>query len=70
MTKYKLCWTIEDKEWSPGEQHSYSYYCNSKIDLMECYQQALTEKGYNFKVYVRRWNQFCLTNIKLKGHKE
>ena len=73
MMKYKLCWVTEDtpdEEWLPGAQIHHDFYCNNKTELFKQYRQALTEHGYNFDVYVWRWNQYCLTNIYLKGYNE
>lgn len=64
--KYRLDWVTEDEgdeEWLPGEQHSHSYFCNNKTELFKRYQQAVTEQGYDFEVYVWNWNQYVLSNI-------
>ena len=64
--KYRLDWVTEDEgdeEWLPGEQSSHSYFCNNKTELLKRYQQAVTEQGFNFEVYVWNWNQYVLSNI-------
>ena len=69
MTKYKLTWITEDdpdEDWLSGEQHSHSYYCNNKTALFKRYLQAKVEQGYDFEIYVRNENRYCLTDIKLE----
>ena len=64
--KYRLDWVTEDEpdeEWLSGEQTPHSYYCNNKTDLFKRHEQAVTEQGYNFEVYVWNWNQYMLSNI-------
>ena len=66
--RYCLKWITEDEpdeEWLPGEQIPHEFYCNNKTELFKRYQQALTEQGYDFEVYVWNWNQYYLTNMKL-----
>lgn len=65
--RYCLKWITEDEpdKWLPGEQIPHEFYCSNKTELLKRYQQALTEQGYDFEVYVWNLNQYYLTNMKL-----
>jgi len=66
LFRYRIDWLTEDEadeEWLPGEQHKHSKYCNNKTELHRIHQQALTEGGFCFDVYVWNYNQYMLTNI-------
>lgn len=69
IPKYKLTWVTEDEpdeEWLWGEQHIHEAFFNNKTELFQRIEQAKTEQGYDFDVYIWDWNQYVLTNIPVK----